>query len=105
MFKFPLLLTSLLFVLTIPASAQESYALKPKEDGRFQEQKTVPSPTLFFQNDLHPFALLPHEYSPSIDPAVHHTAFFCKMEDKLHEHFNIWIKLRAGDDDYRNIIK
>ena len=27
-------------------------------------------------------------------------AFFCKMEDKLYKRFNVWIKLRAGSDEY-----
>jgi|GEM_PF-2151829 hypothetical protein len=26
-------------------------------------------------------------------------AIFCRMEDALHQHFNIWIKFRMGDDD------
>lgn len=26
-------------------------------------------------------------------------AVFCRMEDALHKHFNIWIKVRMGDDD------
>lgn len=26
-------------------------------------------------------------------------AIFCRMEDALHEHFNIWIKFRMGNDD------
>ena len=26
-------------------------------------------------------------------------AIFCRMEDALHSHFNIWIKFRMGDDD------
>lgn len=34
-----------------------------------------------------------------------HTAFFCRMEDKLHARFNVWIKLRAGSDEiYRKMI-
>ncbi|HXP50989.1 MAG TPA: hypothetical protein VN922_13605 [Bacteroidia bacterium] len=26
-------------------------------------------------------------------------AIFCRMEDALHQRFNIWIKFRMGDDD------
>jgi hypothetical protein len=26
-------------------------------------------------------------------------AIFCRMEDALHKHFNLWIKFRMGDDD------
>jgi len=30
--------------------------------------------------------------------------FFCSMENSLHRHLNIWIKIRAGDDDgYRKL--
>ena len=30
---------------------------------------------------------------------------FCKMEDKLHKRFNVWILLRAGNDmEYRKFI-
>jgi hypothetical protein len=27
-------------------------------------------------------------------------AIFCRMEDALHQHFNLWIKVRMGDNDY-----
>ncbi len=30
---------------------------------------------------------------------------FCKMEDRLHKRFNVWVLLRAGsDEDYRKLI-
>lgn len=36
---------------------------------------------------------------------IKHEAFFCKMEDKLHERLNIWVKFRAGNDEiYRKMI-
>ena len=35
-----------------------------------------------------------------------HEAFFCKMEDRVHNKLNIWITLRAGNDDiYRKLIE
>jgi hypothetical protein len=42
--------------------------------------------------------------SPVIESSVHYTAFFCKMETRLRERFNIWVKIRAGgDDEYRKM--
>lgn len=36
---------------------------------------------------------------------IKHTAFFCKMEDRVYSKLNIWITLRAGNDDiYRKLI-
>lgn len=36
---------------------------------------------------------------------LRHEAFFCKMEDKVYSRLNIWIKLRAGNDEqYRKMI-
>lgn len=36
---------------------------------------------------------------------LRHEAFFCRMEDKVHNKLNIWIKLRAGNDElYRKLI-
>ncbi len=36
---------------------------------------------------------------------IKHEAFFCKMEDMVYSKLNIWITLRAGNDDiYRKLI-
>jgi len=36
---------------------------------------------------------------------IKHEAFFCKMEDRVYSKLNIWITLRAGNDDiYRKLI-
>jgi hypothetical protein len=36
---------------------------------------------------------------------IRHEAFFCKMEDKIYGKLNIWITIRAGNDDiYRKLI-
>ncbi len=36
---------------------------------------------------------------------IKHEAFFCKMEDKVYSKLNVWITLRAGNDDiYRKLI-
>jgi hypothetical protein len=36
---------------------------------------------------------------------IKHEAFFCKMEDKVYSKLNIWVTLRAGNDDiYRKLI-
>ncbi len=41
---------------------------------------------------------------PHIESGVHYTTFFCKMETTLRSHLNIWVKVRAGNDDlYRQI--
>ena len=34
-----------------------------------------------------------------IKSVVHHEAIFCKMEDALHRHLNIWVKFRMGAED------
>ena len=40
----------------------------------------------------------------SLSP-LKHEAFFCKMEDKVYSKLNVWITLRAGNDDlYRKLI-
>ena len=39
-------------------------------------------------------------------PSIKHAAFFCVMEDKVHDKLNVWIKLRAGTDEiYRKMIE
>ena len=39
-----------------------------------------------------------------INKGIHYTALFCRMENKMHKQLNIWVKLRAGnDDDYRKL--
>jgi hypothetical protein len=44
--------------------------------------------------------------SIAIPDPITHIAFFCKLEDKVFDKFNFWIKFRAGDDDaYRKLIK
>lgn len=38
--------------------------------------------------------------------SINDLPFFCAMEYKVHKYTNIWIKLRAGDDEsYRKMIK
>jgi hypothetical protein len=33
-------------------------------------------------------------------------AFFCRMEEKVHARYNVWIKLRTGSDEtYRKLIR
>jgi len=52
------------------------------------------------------FLTPPSQYSINlkIKPFIHE-AFFCKMEDKLHARLNVWVKLRAGNDEmYRMMI-
>jgi len=40
----------------------------------------------------------------SVNKGIHYTALFCRMENKVHKQLNIWVKLRAGnDDDYRKL--
>ena len=34
----------------------------------------------------------------SFNNSVKYTAFFCKLETKLHRHLNVWVKMRAGSD-------
>jgi hypothetical protein len=68
------------------------------------------SDLLFKQNT--PPLFLPAAHTICMPGAIHlnvqplrHTAIFCLMEDKLYTRFNIWIKLRAGNDEiYRKQI-
>ncbi len=40
----------------------------------------------------------------SVNKGFHYTALFCRMENKVHQQLNMWVKLRAGnDDDYRKL--
>jgi hypothetical protein len=46
----------------------------------------------------------PQTVNLKIQPFTHE-AFFCRMEDKLHARFNVWLTLRAGSDEsYRKMI-
>jgi len=65
----------------------------------------------FFPGKSHLQLLNQHSFRHPIDEpliiesSIHSIAFFCRMEDKLHERLNIWIKIRTGDDDsYRKMI-
>lgn len=52
------------------------------------------------------FNLQSQTFIPIFERSVHYTAFFCKMENKLHNKFNVWIKLRAGsDDEYQRLTR
>ena len=77
-----------------------------------QEAKHKAIPLLFFNNKfsniLFPaasFSLLNttsagYKLPQNVfDNQVHYTAFFCKMEVKNRERYNIWLKLHAGDYD------
>lgn len=44
----------------------------------------------FSQNKLY--------FNPSL--IISKQPIFCRMEDKLHQRFNVWIKLRTGSDEY-----
>ncbi|MGZ3942103.1 MAG: hypothetical protein ACXVOH_08505 [Bacteroidia bacterium] len=49
--------------------------------------------------------LLPEQKITLRVQPLKHEAFFCKMEDKLHNRFNVWLTLRAGSDEsYRKLI-
>ncbi len=40
----------------------------------------------------------------SVNKGIHYTALFCRMENKVHKQLNVWVKLRAGnDEDYRKL--
>lgn len=40
----------------------------------------------------------------SVNKGIHYSALFCRMENKVHKQLNMWVKLRAGnDDDYRKL--
>ena len=42
-------------------------------------------------------------FSLKLQP-ITHRAFFCRMEDKVYARLNVWVKLRAGNDEiYRNM--
>jgi len=82
----------------------------------FSFQKTVAlsfenKPVSLFIPSLHYnlFAPLPFEIKqnndvPTLSNSVHYTAFFCKMENRFHQRFNVWLKIRAGGDDgYRKM--
>jgi hypothetical protein len=82
----------------------------------FAKQKNILINNSTITNPLFPFSLKPgfifrtappHTFGncvPAITNGIHYTAFFCKLENKLHARFNIWIKLRAGDDEsYRKM--
>ena len=77
-----------------------------------QETKHKTAPLLFLSNNLSAVLFPSSTFSlantaPSrynlpltvIDKQVHYTAFFCKLEVKNLERYNIWLKLHAGDYD------
>ena len=61
-----------------------------------------------FINQKTKLQLLPAKENNTVHLALSplkHEAFFCKMEDKVYSKLNIWITLRAGNDDlYRKLI-
>ena len=51
-----------------------------------------------------PFEIKQSNHTPALANSVHYTAFFCKMENRFHQRFNVWLKIRAGGDDgYRKM--
>ncbi len=77
-----------------------------------QETKHKTAPLLFSSNNLSGVLFPPSTFllaNPAsstynlpltiIDKQVHYTAFFCKLEVKNLERYNIWLKLHAGDYD------
>jgi hypothetical protein len=43
-------------------------------------------------------------FIPFMKTPVHYTAFFCKLENRVYNHFNVWLKFRAGNDElYRKM--
>ncbi len=75
--------------------------LKLSSDNYFPKKE---DPILFFSLTQQPiFIKQDYSFSRSVDMIKR--PMFCKMEDKLHKRFNVWITLRAGtDEDYRKLI-
>ena len=53
-----------------------------------------------------PKTTFPHPCDVTIKSEVPKLAFFCNMENKFRNRFNVYLKLRAGNDDmYRSLIR
>ena len=62
------------------------------------------NPLLFFSKNEE-CQLIKQDYSFAKASQAIKRPMFCKMEDKLHKRFNVWILFRAGSDaDYRKLI-
>jgi hypothetical protein len=75
-------------------SAQEK-ALKPQELFKplYQNLSNYAGTLLTPSTSFRPLPAYSFTYS------LPKGAIFCRMEDALHQRFNIWIKFRMGDDD------
>jgi hypothetical protein len=112
----------LLFLLLIGATLlfnSRLTAQQRKSDfalSRLRFQKTLAlsfekKPVSLFVPSLHynlfaplPFEIKQSNYTPALSNSVHYTAFFCNMENRFHQRFNFWLKIRAGGDDgYRKM--
>ncbi len=96
MFKSLLLFVVYLFIIS-PAIAQAlKVAYAPKVS--LQKSASFNSPDFRSEKPQQINGLI------SVNKGIHYTALFCRMENKLHKQLNVWVKLRAGnDDDYRKL--
>ncbi len=107
MFKF-LSLFLILFVSRLPAQDALNFNLSgwKQSEAAIVNYKngiitsSVKKNLFLYYNDV----LMYRNTVTPINNAVKYEAFFCKLETRLHQHFNIWIKMRAGGDDmYRKM--
>jgi hypothetical protein len=109
-----LLLIGAVILFDSRATAQERKSNFALSDSRFQKTVALSfenKPVSLFTPSLHYklFAPLPFEMkecngTPAFANSVHYTAFFCKMENRFHQRFNVWLKIRmGGDDGYRKM--
>ena len=93
----------LIFILycTLNSFSQTKLFLSVDNDLFFKNEK----PLSFLPNSQKQFELKPICSLVTVTQ-TNKKPMFCKMEDKLHKRFNVWILLRAGSDsDYRKMIQ
>jgi hypothetical protein len=84
------------------------YAVSLKSQSFLEKRLFINSTGSLFHTTSNSFLSSPMQESNAIcmrlSPLTH-VAFFCKMEDKVYNRLNVWIKLRAGSDEiYRKMI-
>jgi len=93
-----------LFALLLQCKAQQAKAFtfqwkvntESREDAAiFQRDNSKP---FFLVGNSESVSLLSSPLQP-IKYILSKGAIFCRMEDALYKHFNVWIKVRMGTDD------
>jgi hypothetical protein len=93
----------LFFILILIGNSSASLAqeIKPATDHTFIESRKFEAirETSIISLFLYPPVSYPPKTTEKLSGSVHYDSFFCKMEARNRERFNVLIKFHAGDYD------